>query len=394
MIQKKLLIINQHFSVGGIKRSLENLIPVLKRNYDVKVIFLCGEIKKFNNKYPDTLIESPFILSSLLSSLKDIKNMNYKYLRIVIKIIGFVLSKVFGMEKIVNFSIRCSKNLGKYDCVISYSHDNWFENGNFFGGGNYLAIHKTQSNKKIAWIHGELSTIGLTKDRLFKTYSLFNYVITVSEACKRQFDLLSNNKIICKRIYNLSNIANIQNKIKGYKYKADKNIFKIVTVGRISKIAKRMDKINEIAKKLKENGYKFKWTIIGNGSEYENCINIAKCYGITDVVEYLGEKSNPYIYMLQSDLFVLVSDTESMSMVIRESLIVGTPVVTTNFPAAYESIVNGKNGFIVNKDISSLYEKIAYCIEHKEILDNFRDYINKNPLSDDMTIQEILNIIE
>ena len=59
-------------------------------------------------------------------------------------------------------------------------------------------------------------------------------------------------------------------------------------------------------------------------------MKICNEYGLQELVDYVGNQDNPYVYMKQSDLFVLVSDTEAMSIVINEALVVGTPVVTTD----------------------------------------------------------------
>ena len=391
--RKKVLIINQHFSTGGIKKSLENLIPVLTNKYDVHVSFISGDTNEFDEKYPGVRINSPFVISSALSSMKEIKNMRFRLPRILIKIVFYVLSKWFNQEKLVNCAINLSHSFGEYDCVISYAHDNWFGDGSFYGGGNYLAIKKTKSANKISWIHGEPKTIGLNTKRLLYTYEKFNHVVAVSDAVKEQFEKMASGRIHCEKIYNLLNINDILEKSKNVVYQEDMNVFRIVTVGRLSKIAKRIDKVNEIAKLLKENGYKFKWTVVGGGSEYDSCVKICNEYGLQELVDYVGNQDNPYIYMKQSDLFVLVSDTEAMSIVINEALVVGTPVVTTDFAAAKESIIDGVTGFITQKDIQSLFHTIAYCIDNRELLNNIRNNIDKHPYSNEAAIKSLEKII-
>ena len=391
--KKKILVINQHFSTGGIKKSLENLLPVLLEKYEVKVIFISGNTQEFDEKYPGIRIDSPFLLSSALSSLKEIRMMKLSMVRTLIKVIFFAMSKFIKTESLVNLAVDSSTQLGEYDCVISYAHDNWFENGAFYGGGNYLAIKKTKSHNKSSWVHGEPKTIGLNNERLVRTYKDFDHVVAVSEAVKAQFESLSEGKIRCERIYNLLDIEDILNKCKDVVYEEDFSIFRIVTVGRLSKIAKRIDKVNEIAKMLKEHGYRFKWTVVGGGSEYEACVRICKEYGLDSMVEYVGNQDNPYIFMKKNDLFVLVSDTEAMSIVINEALIVGTPVLTTDFPAANESIVDGVTGFITGKDVNALYQKIAFCIDNRDVLRRFRDNIKKHPYSNDAAIKSIESLV-
>ena len=302
--------------------------------------------------------------------------MDHKLLRIMIKTVLFLLGKVIGEEKVVNFTISMSKKLGEYDTVISYAHDNWADKGRFYGGGNSIAIKKVKSDNKITWIHGEPQTFGLTKDRLIRIYSHFQHVIAVSDSVKQQFEDMAEHSIECTRIYNLLNNEEILAMAQSAHYFEDDDKFIIVTVGRLSKIAKRIDKINEIARLLKQDGYIFQWIVVGGGSEYESCVKKCIEYGLDKNVFYLGNQMNPYKYIKESDILVLVSDTEAMPLVINEALVIGTPVVSTNFPAAYESIKDGITGFIVKKDVDSLYSQIAYCINHRECLRIMRNNIN------------------
>jgi glycosyltransferase involved in cell wall biosynthesis len=65
---------------------------------------------------------------------------------------------------------------------------------------------------------------------------------------------------------------------------------------------------------------------------------------------------------------VLTSDYEAQGMVLSESLILGTPVITTNFPAAREFVVDGENGFVVERSIDALYEKVEMVIKSPTLL--------------------------
>lgn len=388
-MKKKVLIVNQHYHTGGIKTSLENLLHVLNDQYDVELVLLYGKTSEFKHDFSNIKCYSPFLISSVGSSLVEIKQMGYYPLRLLLKMYWKLLSKFVGFEKSIKLAIKMSKRQIGYDSVIAYAHDNWYSDGGFMGGCNYFAQMKVVANKKYAWLHGEPKAIGLTANRVITTYSNFDKVITVSNACKEQFEILSQGKIPCKVIRNMYNFDKINKKIEDVTYQRIDNMFYIVTVGRINKVAKRMDKVNEIAKLLKEAGYCFDWTVVGDGSELDKCVRICREYGLQDMVHYIGNQNNPYPYMKQGDVLVLVSDSEASPMVINEALIVGTPIVTTNFQAACELIKDGKNGLICDKDVLSIYEKIVCCIEHPEMVKEFRKYISEHPVNNDKSIRAL-----
>jgi glycosyltransferase involved in cell wall biosynthesis len=54
-----------------------------------------------------------------------------------------------------------------------------------------------------------------------------------------------------------------------------------------------------------------------------------------------GFQSNPYPWMRNADLFAMSSDSEGLPTVLIESLILGTPVVSTDCPTGPSEILTG-----------------------------------------------------
>ena len=78
-------------------------------------------------------------------------------------------------------------------------------------------------------------------------------------------------------------------------------------------------------------------------------VKLAQELGVDDIVEFVGEKKNPYPYILHSDLFALYSAYEGHPMVIGESIAIGTYILTTNYAAASEQI-REEHGCIASSD--------------------------------------------
>ena len=98
------------------------------------------------------------------------------------------------------------------------------------------------------------------------------------------------------------------------------NVFTFTNVGKM-RPQKRQDRLIKIAKNLKNDNYKFKIQIIGNGPEEEKIKKLIKDYDVEDVVELLGLKLNPYPYIKQADCIVVSSDFEGYSVAIKEALL-------------------------------------------------------------------------
>ena len=68
-------------------------------------------------------------------------------------------------------------------------------------------------------------------------------------------------------------------------------------------------------------------------------------------------------YIVEADYGVQLSDTEGYCYFVNECLQYGTPVISTNYPSIYESVEDGKNGYLLDMDLSNLdINKIVNCI--------------------------------
>lgn len=68
----------------------------------------------------------------------------------------------------------------------------------------------------------------------------------------------------------------------------------------------------------------------------------------------VGAKANPFPYMKNSKFTILLSNFESWGNVITESLIIGTPVITTDFDVAKEQVQDGVNGWMLDMKMKTM----------------------------------------
>ncbi len=75
------------------------------------------------------------------------------------------------------------------------------------------------------------------------------------------------------------------------------------------------------------------------------------------VIEYFGEQSDIRPYMEQASIFVLPSYHEGTPKTVLEAMASGRAVITTDAPGCRETVLNGRNGFLVSvKNINELVE--------------------------------------
>lgn len=172
----------------------------------------------------------------------------------------------------------------------------------------------------------------------------FDEYIAVGNECKEQAE-----KILGQEVKVIPNIINIDEvkELSKEEVNLEKNDIIFVTVSRISK-EKGFNRIIEIVKQLDQLNINYKWYIIGDG---DNSIK-AMFEKYTNVV-FLGKKDNPYPYIKNADYLVMLSEREAQCLVMYYALILGTPVIVTDFGTALETVKENM-GFILKKDLSNL----------------------------------------
>ncbi len=131
---------------------------------------------------------------------------------------------------------------------------------------------------------------------------------------------------------------------------------------------KHPDASIRLAKRLKQSGYKFKLSLIGNG-ELENKIrDMIKAENLEDCVQMLGSMKPEEVrrYMEKSEIFLFTSDfNEGWGAVLNESMNSACAVVASHAIGSVPFLINdGENGFIYkNGDEDDLYNKVGFLLD-------------------------------
>jgi len=84
-------------------------------------------------------------------------------------------------------------------------------------------------------------------------------------------------------------------------------------------------------------------------------------------IDYLGSTSDVRPYINDCHVFVLASYHEGMPRTVLEAMAIGRPILTTNVPGCKETVIEGENGFLVEKaNVEQLAEKMTWFIENQQ----------------------------
>lgn len=88
------------------------------------------------------------------------------------------------------------------------------------------------------------------------------------------------------------------------------------------------------------------------------------------VIEYFGEQEDVRPYLNACSVFVLPSYHEGTPKSVLEAMATGRAVLTTNAPGCRETVIHGKNGYLVCvKCVDELVQKMKDLIESPDVVD-------------------------
>ena len=128
----------------------------------------------------------------------------------------------------------------------------------------------------------------------------------------------------------------------------------------------------QLAKRLKDDGYKFTLDMYGSGEEFEKIRAMIQELQLQDVVHLRGNLPNDQILqqMQQHDIFLFTSDrNEGWGAVLNEAMSNGCAVVSSNRIGSTPFLIeDGKNGLIFeSENLDSFYQQVKNLLDHPDL---------------------------
>jgi glycosyltransferase involved in cell wall biosynthesis len=328
---KRILFFIPTLSGGGAEKVLVNLVNNMdsqKYSITVMTLFNVG----VNISYLNENIEYKYVFNRLLRGNK-------------------YFLKLFSPRWLFNYMIK-----DDFDIIVSYLQG---PTARIVSGCN------NKETKIVNWIHNEvhdikkLSSSYRNEKETRRCFEKYNATVFVAETAKHALqNILPNLKTNLKVLYNTVETDMIKElsteTIEDIKFGVKKT--NLISVGRFAS-QKGFERLLEIiAKLVHEDKVDVHLYLLGKGELEAKYKEIMFNKKISDHVTILGYKENPYKYVKNSDLFVCSSYHEGFSTAVTESLIVGTPVITTLCSGMKEMLgENGEYGVIVENTDEDLY---------------------------------------
>lgn len=332
---KKVLFIINSLRPGGAERMLTDILNAFDyTKYEVKLMcFVKGGV--YSQDIPSNVtVLYPFVLGTRISN-------------IIMRIFSIV-----GLCEIwQRWCVRKSA-CDEYDAIISYLE------------GYPVKIHSyilDRGKKNVSFIHTDLNAFPdamsqfKSRDNLATLYNKMSHLVFVSSYAETAFISVLPEVKTPKSV--LPNFIDVDKILKmGDEYTVQADMFTIVTVGRLVAV-KGFEIIPRLAAELKEQGYKVRFLIVGEGSERQHLESLIIEMGVEDRVSLEGYHKNPYPYLKAADAYISTSISEGMPLSICEAMAFGKAVVASKTAGA-QFLLADETGILVDNNVQSYADEI------------------------------------
>lgn len=328
---KRILIVNNNLDMGGIQKSLVNLVKELHTEYDITLL-LFSKSGLLLREIPEKVkIVTPQNVYRVLGLEKNhLKKHPFLFM---LKAFLLVFSKIFSRRSAMKLLGLFQKRISGYDAVVSYSH---FPHPNYFGNGCAdFVLDKTVCKNKVCFVHCDYLNFGGQTETNNRAYMEFDRIACCSDSVRERF--LLGSRLPDSKVYTVRNFYDLR--LVSYRSEDaglfDESFVNIVIIARLSEEKGILRAIEALVQSGREDIHYY---IIGDGPQKEKISRLISEHQLVGRVMMLGEQSDPYQYLEQADWLLVPSFHEAAPMVFDEAMLMGTKVITTNTTSAEEMI--------------------------------------------------------
>lgn len=363
MAKRKVLIVVNHLTVGGVQKSLISALNSI--DYEE------NEVTVYLRKNRTMLL--PFVNENVNIVINDDKTHYYRSLKSLFYLFTIKIFQLFGKDtgkpearlqsyvtdRRMNHEKKVHFNDIIYDLAISYVQ----------GYPAYFVSKYVDAKRKIVFYQGSTDELHEVHENAFPLFDLI-----VVEHMDIARSLCSWYDGLGQKIRILDNYTD-HNLIRRLASETNESIEHncpvICTCARFEYV-KGIDLAVEAARLLRDKGIEFAWYIVGDGTERVKIESLIEQYHLQKNVILTGMKTNPYPYMGAADIYVQPSREEALSIAMLESQILCVPMVSTNTAGGFAMVNEGVDGLLSEFDPESLAQKIERLINDSELRANMK----------------------
>ena len=387
----KILIVNNNMKVGGVQKSLCNLLWELERQgeHDVTLL-LFSSVGDYMGMLP------PGIKCITTKSLFRYLGISQGETRGVDRLKRGALAaicRLFGRAAAIRLIRLSQKKLPEeYDCAIAFLHNG--RSKTFFGGVQDFVLHCVKAKRKITFLHDDYVKCGGNNKINNRNMARFDAIAACSEGCRQVFanavPHLADKSVTVR---NCNDVASIRSLAEENTVHYDKDRIHVLCAARFSP-RKRIDRAITATAEMLRIGVPMTLHILGSGVQEEQLRGMVSQMGLQDHVHFYGEQANPYRYMKNADLFLLTSYHEAAPMVIDEAYILGVPVLTTRTNSSDEMVTDRACGWVCENNQQDLNRMLLQVLQNPAELYELKEKLSSAPADNAVAMEQFASVLK
>ena len=383
---KKILIVNNNMKVGGVQKSLCNLLWAMDGQYDV-TLCLFRAVGPYRDQIPAgvRVLECKGALRYLAMSQGECAGV-HKLLRGALAL----LCRLLGRDRVMKLILLGQKKLpGEYDCALAFLHNGTITS--FYGGVQEFVLKKVNAGRKAAFLHCDYGNCGGNHLRNNEILKEFDRIAACSEGCRRAFvGVLPELAEKCVTVPNFHCYDRIR-AMAAEPVAFEEGWTHGICVARLAH-EKGIERAVQATAAAREAGLRFRLHLVGGGGMEGQLKEQVRQLALQDRVIFHGEQANPYPYMAGADLFLLTSYHEAAPMVIDEAACLGLPLLTVKTTSSYEMVEQSRYGWVCGNDQDALNEALIRVLAEPAQMEEKKQYL-KGRLFDNAGAQRQLRCL-
>lgn len=254
--------------------------------------------------------------------------------------IDYILDRLYKRQDLPYLLAQTARYAARYDIVI----------GALEGRAAYLGLAAAKMTNKpfIAWLHIDwkpfLPRVSWRQTLGLRSYRFADRIISCSQGSADSFIEMFD--IDPSRVQTILNGIPVDSVLAGAakempeQYRPLFEVPTVINVGRLDE-QKSQHFLIEAHKLLIDEGHHHNLVFIGEGGLIGQLTELARTLGVDKTVHFLGYQANPHAFIKRATVFALSSLFEGLPLVLVETLVCGTPIVSTDCPSGPDEILEG-----------------------------------------------------
>ena len=175
---KKILFVNSNMKIGGVQKSLCNLLWEISDRYEITLLLFESRGAYLEKLPPNVRVITPGGPCRFLGASQG----EYRKTSPLYWGRGFfaLLTKALGRPVAMSMAMLPMQKTvpGEYDCAISFLHNE--DTHAFYGGTNEFVLNKVRAKRKIAFLHCDYEICGANAPENNRLYDRFDTIAACS----------------------------------------------------------------------------------------------------------------------------------------------------------------------------------------------------------------------